>query len=166
MSVRDRKKSKTVNVYGPNGEHEVTSWANAADLVRHCGWTLTKPAEATKKTTRRKKGDAEDDAPDGAVEVFPTKPNYPDPNKPLERMTRTELLAHVQALYGVELDANRQTEYMVWWAQNLATGMSSEEVQAKMEKEFGADWGLPTFVEPGTNPAENLKFVSDVRAKP
>ena len=166
MSVRDRKKAKTVNVYGPNGQHEVTSWANAADLVRNCGWTLTKPQDEAKKSTRRKKGDdLPEGVPEGAIEVFPTKPNYPDPNKKLERMTRTELLGHVQALYGVELDGNRQTEYMVWWAQQLATGLSVEDVQAKMEAEFGADWGIPGHIVPGTNPAENLKFVTDVRSK-
>ena len=158
MSVRDRKKSKTVNVYGPDGAHEVTSWANAADLVRNCGWSLTKPRDEPKKTGRRKKTD---DESEGAVEVFPTKPNYPDPDKKLERMTRTELLAHVQALYGVELDGNRQTEYMVWWAQQLSTGLSSEEVQAQMEAEFGADWGMPGHLIPSNKPAENLIPLTD-----
>lgn len=163
MAVRDRKKAQTVNVYGPDGQHEVTSWPNASDLVRNCGWSLT-PFEKPAPKSRRKKDEAEDDAPEGAVEVFPTKPNYPRAKK-LERMNRTELLAFVQATYGVELDANRQTEYMVWWAQQLATGASVEETQAKMEAEFGAGWGLPSHVQAGTNPAENLKFVTDVQAK-
>jgi hypothetical protein len=156
--TRDRKKVKSVNVYGPDGEFEITSWANAADLVRHLGWTLTKPVEKPSTPTRRKKG--ADDEPDGAVEVFPHKPNYPRVKK-LEKMTRTELLAHVREVYGVELDGNRKTEYMVWWAQQLSTGMASEEVQALMESSFGSGWGIPSFVTPGTDPAANLQFVSD-----
>lgn len=157
---RDPKKTNTTNVYGPNGKHEFTSWANAADLVRNCGWTLTKPqpkAEEEKKPTRGRPAKKKDsDAPEDAVEVFASKPNYPDPKKPLESMTRTELLAHVQTLYGVELDGNRNTAYLVWWAQALSSGEDAEKVQARMEKEFGADWGLPGYVEVSENSKDNL----------
>lgn len=163
-----KNKEKTVNVYGPKGEHEVTSWANARDMVRNCGWSLEPfPEKKVAPKPRRGSKAAKDAAADelaGAVESSGQKPDHPR-KKLLESMTRSDLVHEAKSAFDYALDEKRSTDYMVWVIQQLRGGLSVEEVDKKMEDEFGPGWGLPLHVYGGAgdSPSDQVSFVTPTK---
>lgn len=132
-----------IKVWDKDGvEHEM-SYANARDMVRLCGWSLSAPLKAAEA--------------DGEAETIKGKPNAPR-RKKLESRSRKGLVEYAREL-GYTLDEGRTTNYMVWVCQQLEAGLTPEQVDIKMLAEHGPSFGLPENVH-------NVKPLNEVMKAP